>query len=226
MGYEDFTTYTEQDPNSDITIASATEINVSTLNEDVDAWVYKDLGENHFDGDFEHLVKITINAWTGNWPGALVWLLSNDIDDGNGLQTANKSFLGILFYRNGAFNQVNISLRERDGSTSYSDIYTSGNLTLPKTYYLEIERDEAVGDYGTIYCRIYNDAERTDLVDTLTVALHTSKKDFRYVFAVDSWDADNAAIDISFDVEDLDLQEPVLAGITMGQFLGGWSFGH
>jgi len=93
---------------------------------------------------------------------------------------------------------------EIDGGTAYNDSFTSPTINV--SYWLEIERDEAIGTYGTFYVRIYSDSARTTLVDTLSITLHTSKKDYEYLYGAQSLDASGAGVLTSY-VQDLDLQE-------------------
>ena len=54
MAIEDFSTYTETDPNSKIAVTSS-KIDVSAIDRGDNAYVYDDKGSNFFDGDFEFL---------------------------------------------------------------------------------------------------------------------------------------------------------------------------
>ena len=61
---EDFTTYTETDPGADIT-KTADRITFTALRTREDTfYVYKDKGVDHFNGNFEHLEKHTVSAWS------------------------------------------------------------------------------------------------------------------------------------------------------------------
>ena len=61
MAIENFTTYTEVDPNNKLTVTS-TKITAVDLDRDEDAYVYKDFGANNFsrlDVDFEWRIEST-----------------------------------------------------------------------------------------------------------------------------------------------------------------------
>jgi len=83
-----------------------------------------------------------------------------------------------------------------------SDEYAAAINT---TYYNKVKRDEAIGDNGTLYMYIYSDAGRTNLLDTLSVAL-TSKVDFRYFYVAQNTDTGGADECYGW-LENLDLQE-------------------
>jgi hypothetical protein len=178
---EDFTTYTEEDPNNRITVETS-KVTFTNLTRAEAAYVYKDKGVDHFNGDFEHLLTVNSISSSGEYPFTSFWGLSNDIGAYNVLAEAGKSWIIIDIYH----NPVNprIEIRESDGGTVYYEITSYYSPNTP--YYLKIKRDESVGTYGTLYCYIYSDAARTTLIDTLEMALHTSKKDYRYIYAVQS----------------------------------------
>ena len=200
MPVENFTTYTEVDPSGWITVTSS-RITFASLRRNADAYVYSDKGVNNFDGDFTHL--LTIRA-TANVDFALVgaWALTNDLDDALGLVTNNKDALTLFLKHQGGASQAKISLTELDGGTEYfSSVLTIQHDT---DYYLKIVRDESAGAFGTLYCYVYTDADRTNLFATLSVALHSSKKDFRYFLLSQSWNS-GSSYAISGYVENLDI---------------------
>lgn len=177
---EDFTDYTEVDPNNRFTETS-TVLTFTGLTGLEDAYVYIDKGANYFSGDFVHSFEFTISA-QGNDNNFCPWMLSNDLDDFRGLDTGSKSFLYCYSRYNSGVRVFYIG--ECDSGTLYFDNYTG--IELDRTYYIIIRRDESIGTYGTLYCYLYSNPERTNLIDILTVTLHTSKKDFRYLFGINS----------------------------------------
>jgi hypothetical protein len=174
MPLEDFTTYTEVDPNNRFTV-TATKVDVVGLERNEDAYVYADKGVDHFDGDFEILFETFANSGASAFMAHA--MMSNFIDDYEGHRAANESFLAVD--RDGA---EDIILVERDGAGQFPDV--SSRTVGP--WYCIFERDESVGSFGTMYCFIYSDSDRLTLVDTLSIALHTSKKDFRYYYVANS----------------------------------------
>jgi len=211
---EDFTTYTEVDPNSHIL--------VGTNHVDFDAWqnedayVYKDKGIDHF-GDFRHKIDVRIVAAADMGGTGALWLLSNDIDDFNGLCEASKSFLYLLANHNlGAAHSQLVLTECNNGVRYYSDFY---DIDYSTWYYLIIKK---VGTDFT--CEIYSNSARTNLLATLTRPLHANLR-YRYVFVANTYNASVAGIYIFTDIENLRLKEAgglsiiyklagVIAGIT------------
>jgi len=195
---EDYTTYTELDPDSDITVTSS-KIDVSSVQRLRDAWVYKDKGANHFDGDFEHLVEMYHD--TGQWITCAVWAIANKVESIDDWDVDEDAL--ILNWQTFDWTPW-IQIREINGGSGYTDHWASpSSATL---YYITIERDESVGTYGTLYAYIYSDASRETLEDTLSLTLHTSKKDFRYIFGFNNLGSDGSNSWTGY-AQDLDLQE-------------------
>ena len=178
MAEEDFGTYTEVDPNSRITVTTR-RVTWTALAQNEDAYVYKDKGIDFFSGDFAHHMTVHTSAVSGTARNGY-WALTNILDDLTGIDTANGSYLALrLEYTTPT---LSFRLSEVDSGT-YRE---SGSITisLNTTYYLTVERDESVGTYGTLYLSIFSDAAKTTQVGaTRSIALNTSKKDFRYVHA-------------------------------------------
>ncbi|MCL4873868.1 hypothetical protein KJ039_07295 [bacterium] len=98
-------------------------------------------------------------------------------------------------------------------TTSSGDIATDTyTCEQGKIYYLEIERDEAVGTYGTLYCRIYDDEARTNLVDTLSLTLRAAQ-DLRYVYALNTYESGTSATGMAMGLS-LDGSESYGAGVV------------
>ncbi|KKN01402.1 hypothetical protein LCGC14_1128160 [marine sediment metagenome] len=200
MAVEDFTTYTKVDPSGWITVSSS-RITATNLNRNADAYVYKDKGVDYFAGNFTH--ELTLRATANvNFSVVMMWSLTNDLDDFKGLDDNNKDSLHLKLDHQGGVNQAKLVLRELDGGT----LYSSSALTIQHDtdYYLTIVRDESVGTYGTLYCRVYFDAARTNLFATLTRTLQSSKKDFRYVLLSQSTNSGHSIYAISGYIENLE----------------------
>ena len=201
MANENLTTYTEVDPGGRFAVTSSA-VTVTSLPRTETAYVYDDKGVDFIDGDFEYLIDVEFTAMTPSCVMAFC-CLANDIGDFNGLITGAKSNLNLYAFETSAGVVRKIILREQDGSSGYQDTWDSVLLNTP--YYLTMARDESVGSYGQITCEIYDDANRTSLVDTLSLLLHSSKKDFRYVYATQSANNGGAAT-MSGTISNLDLQ--------------------
>lgn len=213
MAIEDFTTYTEVDPSSDLTKDSNTIDWTAVNSRDDDARVYKDFGVDHFDGDFEWLYEWEVTASSAE--GALLFTpnLTNSTVNVRTIFFDSGSFLGCRDYRTATVNEL--GPREIDSGTGYSDVFY--NPTTGTRYYITLDRDEAIGSYGQFRMRIYTDSARTTLVNTQTIALHTSKKDYRYVMAVSTWPDSNPPTKTGY-IENLDLQEVVGLSIPIAMY--------
>lgn len=202
---EDLTTYTEVDPGTYIS-RTADQVTFTELDRDINAYLYDDKSADYFDGDFEHLLRCM--ATDVNGAGiANVWGLANLVDDAYAIRTANGDILNFRFYSGDGISLVN-DLFEIDSGTLYFD--RSSALAYDTEYYIEVERDEAVGTYGTLYAYISTGGYWDDggvQIDSLSLTLHTSKKDYRYVYACQSYNTATGNRWLSGYAKFLDLQE-------------------
>jgi len=205
MAVENLTTYTEVDPNSRIT-KTATRSSYAGLTQNEDAYIYKDKGVGHFNGDFEHLIDVYLDA-SDEFGIVVVWGLANLVDDLGGIALASGDELSVYFFYNGA-DRI-LRLRELVGGISYITNYI---VSLDTPYYLKIKRDESIGTYGRLYCYVYSDSARTNLLETLQLDLH-EKEDFRYIYATQSYNGGMAYAQTGY-CENLDLQEIVVPTVT------------
>jgi hypothetical protein len=172
--------FSETDAAARIALTDANTVTVTDLDNDEDARLSIDKTADHFDGDFEFHVDIKCTANGANGDRCGVWALANTTDSLNDIDTASGDYFAVYWMESGGSDYF--VLEECDGGTLYTD--TSSAVIVNTQYYLKITRDDDAGTYGTVYCYIYDDEAMTSLVDTLTVALHTSKKDFRYLYWV------------------------------------------
>ena len=211
MATENLTTYVEVDPNSRFSVTQ-TRVTISgLLGSDSDHYVYKDFGVDYFSGDFTIDLTIRISS-TAAVSGGILWCLANVIDSWMDLRNANESALAIELARGSdpPTNQLNI--READSGTVYTG--ATYNISVNTTYYLTVKRDEGIGTYGTIYLYIYSDAARTSLITSSSIALHTSKKDFRYHYAIMSQKYSGWTGAISGYVEDFEITNASVPAVT------------
>jgi len=205
MAIENYTTYPEVDPNNHISCDADT-VTVAGLTRNEIAYKYNDKGVNHFNGNFDHLIEQRV-AGSDNGGVSRFWVLGNALGAANDIDVANGDQFEVWFFVDAAAPYY-IGLTELDGGTIYNATWQG--VALDTTYYLRLKRDEAVGVYGTLYCDIYaNAADRANeenALANLSLALHTNKKDFRYIYAVQ---ASNDGYDyiINAYAENLDLQE-------------------
>ena len=191
MALEDFRTYTEVDDDGDITVTQ-TKCDVSTMRRDAVSYVYKDMGVGHF-GEFEH--KFTIHIGTADIFGVCgFWGLSNGAYTEQDKRDDNEGLMFKLYER--AVGVESLELNEWPAFSS--DLYDGDANT---TYYITIERAGLV-----LTAKIYSDAARTLLLDTLTVACVATA--YRYIQTISSREsAANAGASGTGYVENLDLQE-------------------
>lgn len=218
MATENLTTYTETDTEGDLTI-TATTATYTQIQKASAARCFDDKGAAHFDGDFEHLFEFK-ETFDETLSTAYPYAMTNIESTWYDIQvTQTDDAIGLSTYSAGATDH-RLYLWEVDGGTGYNDSYLS--IVEGTAYYLTIKRDEAVGDFGTIYCYIYSDASRETLVDTLSVTLHTSKKDFRYIYAIMGKGEAGQTQEMSGYTKDLDLQEgaPPVGQPTMRRWGG------
>lgn len=184
----DYTICTVVDPNGRFAITE-NGIVVTGLARNEDAYACWDFGADYFKHDFEHDFKVKLTGHSG--AGSFYpWSLINVLDDLKGITDASGDWLTVSCYCSGGVYQI--YCLECDGGTIYGD----GDYfvaAVDTQYYCTIKRDETVGTFGTLYLYIYTDASRSTLVDTLTVTLHTSKKDFRYLCPIQCWHSGSTA---------------------------------
>jgi len=204
MALEDLSAYTETDPNARIAV-TASRVTWTALTRDEDAYVYADKGVDYFSANFkiEFTYRPTGYAGTKGTGRNSIWSLANLVDDFKGIDDASGDWLLLAAKISLAGNQI-LQLVECDGGTQYGSS-NSVDLTVDTDYYITVVRDETVGTYGTLYAYIYSNIGRTTLLDTLSVALHTSKKDFRYIYACQTQDTNEAAITHSGYTEALEI---------------------
>lgn len=178
MAYQDFTTYTEVDPDGKLSQSStrSTWAAVTAHTE----YLYKDFGVAYFAGNFTH--KFDVNFSSVGGVGEIeLWGLANDLGDFHDLLVANKS--EIVFSLSGGI----LYIQEIYGGTGYYN--TANTPTTATTYYCKVNYDSAVGTYGTFYLNVYpTDADRTDntnVISSKSLALHATPS-FRYLYAAQS----------------------------------------
>jgi len=170
---ENFTTYIEVDIEGTVS-KTASRITFTSMDRDDTAYVYKDFGEDYFAGDFSMDVthresSALITGYAGGWA---LW---NKVDDTTGC--SGGTGIQVFMYRP---SNPNWYIRQwTDGVATTDSSILAGAYT---TKYLTIER---VG--SRISCMLYNDAERTDLWDNITVYQELTA--YRYLYGLQSLDS-------------------------------------
>lgn len=206
---EDYTTYTEVDETSALAI-TANRITYTAAKAIYNTYyVYKDKGAAHFNGNFEHRVKHYCSAM-GNYLGMGEWQLSNVVGDEYYLRNNYYDLLDSKLYYDSASGRCQF-LQEYDNAQGIFYDYNQNLWNLSTVYYITDKRDEGVGTYGTIYSYLctgnYYGESGYNLIDTLSVALHSSKKDFRYIASAVGFDYNGNQNTCTGYIELLDLQE-------------------
>lgn len=215
MGASDFTTFTEFEEDDRIQKTAYHADFLAYMNED--AYLYKDMGAAHFT-DFIHRIDIKRVSHFGTHCGAFLWMLSNDIQDGNALQTASKTFISIYVQYWYEWAATRIRLFESYGGVGYLD--SSVDITEGVMYYLKIVKS------GTsLVCGIYSTAELRDAgdgtdgdIDNLALTLQADHT-FRYVWVCNTWDSAETPYSHN-DIENLNLGEPIAYEVTITEKLG------
>lgn len=204
MALEDYTTYAEVDPNGRYAVTT-NKVTVTGLTRNEDAYITSDKGVNHFGSTYSHTLDAQVTA--DNDTAVMgVWCLANVIDDIFGIQSDGSETAHILFF-NVSATVRRIRLREINGGSFFTDEFSAYSLST--RYYFTTERI-AGGTYGVIQVKIYSDAGRTTLIDTLTLTLHADHE-FRYVYAVQPFNLAAAGV-ISGDIQNLNLNEAAIVG--------------
>jgi hypothetical protein len=175
---EDYTTYVEEDPSNWFDPVTATKITITNMPKNDDSWIVKDMGIDHFDGDFEHLVDGQFDSGE-NASGAGGWAVTNYLNDWRAQIIDIKYAFQVAFY--GPDTAPRIYLEEASEGAEYTDFYDASSGT---PYYFKVKRDEAIGSHGTIFNYIYSNSQRSTLLDTLSIAIHGQKTNFRWVYGV------------------------------------------
>lgn len=224
---ENFNTFSISDTPGRLTInGPGNKVDFVGVTRDETVLLYRDLvGLGYLDADFEHLVDAEMTSLVGAG-SVVIWSISNSIGDAKTIIDAAGDLIRITVQGSGA--GYKFFLREDAGPTTDSTAETA----LGTTRYLKPKRDEAVGANGTMFCYVYQELARTTLLDTLSILLG-AKIDFRYIYAVQSYDNGNAALTGTGFTQNLDFQEPAVTvqrpplsrfvndGITSGIHQGG-----
>ena|SRR3990167_749872 len=210
---EDLTTYTETDPNAHLA-ETAARVTWTDLARNEDAYLTTDKGVNFFDGSFTHLMDVNEGSTSVNSSYAYFWGLTNFNNDdlyGGGPGGGNNDELAANVEWNTAYVDYVFTIREQDGASQYTVDSGTSLYADDTTYYAKIVRDESVGVNGTLYLYVYSNSARTTQVGaTLSTALHTSNKDFRYVYACSSFNTAGLPTNTGY-MENLDLQIVAIA---------------
>ncbi len=196
MAIEDFTTYTEVDEGSDLTVAAAKITAVALLARSQNAYVYKDFTANYFDALSVYIEIQIASGSTDNYEIAGGPCFANAVSTIAGFGTTDLS----VFIRDEPTEHYQLFLC-RGAFTAYDN---TADLSYATSYYLWVQR--AAGN-STATCKMYSDASHTTLLDTLTVTGYGTTTKWRYCYGfADYNDEDTNGQWFGF-VQNLDLNE-------------------
>lgn len=175
--------FAEVDPNNRFVVTpkiwGETEgrVDYTGMDSEESCYVVSDYGSAYFNANFTHDVTFNFSSIGGTIGRAVLWALKNvsSID-----LTVDLIRLTVLAYPSGSTDYY---LVERYGGTQYYVVWS--DVTGPITRYISMERDESIGTYGRLYCRIYSDPAKGTLLQTLQLDLH-AKVDFQYRYWIHS----------------------------------------
>jgi len=194
MAVEDFTTYTETDPGSDITVTS-TKIDCINFDDSQTYNVYKDKGTDHFnalDVDFETYLSSssTSNAQFG--PGFVNTATP---------ATETRANLATTDCWNVIYVSGTVRIYLIRGAFVANDSYQS--LSANTTYYCTYTR---TASSDTVTLKIYSDSGRTSLIDTLSVSGFGTSTKWQYMYGLLMHTGSDGANNTGY-IQNIDLNE-------------------
>jgi len=183
---EDFTTWTEVDPGSDITVA-ADSVSWADIRHDYTEYVIEDHGTDNITSslsiDFEMSMGSSSTAGGEAAHFGVADALSSiyDMDISN---SENGIFV-VSWQVSSPSPYYRAHIIEID-ETGGLDRSAALGISLDTTYYATFELLRSVGDYGTAYLYLYTDASRETLLGTITETLDATRY-YRYYFACNSF---------------------------------------
>jgi hypothetical protein len=181
MAFENFTTFTETDPNSHITVDSAAKVSYTLFGLTESGRLFVDKGLNHFSADFTHQFEVTWSS--GAAASTVMWqyMLSSTIGTVVTLRASGTDdYIGFLCYNGDFFIEF------LHNGTQYADSW-AGPVVQGTLYFITIVRDDDGGanNTGRYTCYIRTGSHVGTLVDTLVVdAPVGGQDDFQYLYGV------------------------------------------
>lgn len=169
---ENYTTYTEVDPDSYIDVLNDTWINFSTLNATEVGYVYKSYGQRAFEGNFSHNLTFNVTNTTALLPSIMIWGLSNNV-------SAVRNWTdGMYVYVYGSGT---------DGGDIYLGNVTSGThatcyFDTLNNIFMNVRRQG-----NNVTFAVYNDSRRLPefLTDECSIL---DERTFEYIYAMSTWE--------------------------------------
>ena len=181
MTEQNYTQFAETDPNGRISVA-ASSLTIASLLTGESVRVARDLYGARL-GDFSHTLTVTYGETGQSLARTAVWAAANTLDT---VYNWSDLVAQAVYLELRKFN-TNILFNLVDAETGNSD-----SLTVPQTvgatYYVTITRSGA-----SLTAQFYTDAARTDLADTLTIAVPAARR-WRYLFGLNGYGAGSTKI--------------------------------
>jgi len=180
------TSFTEVDPNTHLTqYADCSDI--TTLNTNETAYLYKDYTAGYISGDYTFRATVNVTGFSSG-TGQMLNLLSCVNTLGHANLTNDLQGVALIW---GSSSTFTLKAREVTGGTEYLSS-ASSTLTTNIPVFVQINRDTAVGTYGTLYVKVFGDPAYTiQIGSTVSLTLHDNgtpdKAAFRYFNAVQSY---------------------------------------
>jgi len=189
LGAQDFTTYSEADPNSRVTV-TASKAACSDLTCAESAYVCKDFGADYFQ-DVRILFGFKVNAISGGACGCCSLTNANaaDIFGATGYklvcEAANLggSVAGLLLW---------------NGSSVVT--YDTADISIGTQYYCILRKPDGE---NVASLEIYTDQNMTELLDTLSISDANIPAAYRYLYGLSSLNTGSGGSTISCDVENM-----------------------
>ena len=189
---QDFSTYTESDEGSDLTVTSTKVDAVDSSNRDTNI-VYKDFTAGYFSGDFTVRFEVYVSA-IANFGILVCWGMSQAAEsvkttEASGDNSEDEDAIIFRSYHNGTTKEFNFNILT-DGAFGTKTVILN-NYSYDTLYFVTIARDNSAGanSTGQYTITIRTTSHTGSVVGTDTFDAPASEQnDFRYNFGIDSYD--------------------------------------
>lgn len=219
--YEDFTTYTEVDEGGNVNVTTNRVLWID-LDLDETSRVFSDKGVDFFDGDFTHKFECQVSGRDAGTPLFAYWGIANEVANLPSMIIADEDLMYFTYAFDPVLGNIFVLSICEDGEET---IDTFDGPTDSVTYFVTIERDDDGGanSTGQTTADIHTGDYHPNGVheDLLSVDSGVGEQnDFRYIYALWSFDVEIADNDASGFTERLILDPaPPVATSTLGQFI-------
>ena len=183
MAFEDLSAYSINDAGGYLTISPDTKVTWADLPRNVNAFLYKDKGVNHFAGNFTHRIETQFTGWgVTNYGQVECWMIANAATGRKAIIDAGGDCLHFTHEKGSSAYKFWLQIYESGVLVDY-DSWDS--VSLGVAYYVTIVRNEAA---GTLTAYIRTGSHSGPLQDTLVASIGVDN-DFRYIYAAGSYNS-------------------------------------